>query len=493
MPRPGGFGINVKGTLLPLIFFTVFFIANAVLGYVSIGNLAGNQERANAVRATIGQIDSLHIAILRAETGQRGYLLTRVDSYAAPFYEAASSIEQKLMGLGAAALDAEQFNRFYELQTVTNEKLAELTATMTALEAGRYEEAMQLMLRHRGRDLMVEIAALASAMQQHEHNLLQQRTQEVADSRLTALALILAANIVGLVMVFVSRALIRSNLQKEQEFLQSLQEANDNLELKVDQRTAVLQHYSNELNRSNRELQDFAFVASHDLQEPLRKIRAFGDRLQQNFGPHLGEQGTDYVRRMQNASARMSSLIEDLLAFSRITTKAKPFLPVSLNKVAEEVLEDLEIAIDEADAEISIGELPEIAADQFQMKQLFQNLLGNALKFRRPDSPLNISVTAELSTPDGSVGSTRPPQVKLHFSDNGIGFDEAFLDRIFMPFQRLHGRNEYPGTGIGLAVCRRIVERHGGTLSATSMPGDGSTFTITLPLRNQPHAPGDTP
>lgn len=493
MPPFGGLGSNRKGTLLPLIFFTVFFIANAILGYFSIRHIADDQERVNQVRTTISLIDDLHIGILRAETGQRGYLLTRVDSYAAPFYDAAKSIEPRLMNLGAAPLDAEQINRYYELQTVVTEKLAELTSTMTALEAGRYEEAMQLMLSHRGRDLMTEIATLAANMQQHERNLLQQRTQAVADSRLMALVLILTANIVGLVMVFVSRALIRNNLQKEQQFLNSLQEAKDNLELKVDERTAVLQHYSNELNRSNRELQDFAFVASHDLQEPLRKIRAFGDRLQQNYAAQLGEQGTDYVQRMQSASARMSGLIEDLLAFSRITTKAKPFLPVSLNKVAEEVLEDLEVAIEEAGAAISIAELPEIAADQFQMKQLFQNLLGNALKFRKPDAAPEISVIAELSAPADSAAGTAASQVTLRFSDNGIGFDEAFLDRIFLPFQRLHGRNEYTGTGIGLAVCRRIVERHGGVLTATSKPGEGSTFTIVLPLRNQPRESGDSP
>ena len=224
-------------------------------------------------------------------------------------------------------------------------------------------------------------------------------------------------------------------------------------------------------------------MASHDLQEPLRKIRAFGDRLQQSYANLLGEQGADYIRRMQNASARMSKLIDDLLSFSRITTKAKPFLPVSLNKVVEEVIEDLEVAIQESGAVIKVGNLPELDADLFQMKQLFQNLLANAIKFRKPDVHPMISIT----TADGpDMQSTSGADVvTILIKDNGIGFDEVFLDRIFLPFQRLHGKSEYSGTGIGLAVCRRVAERHGGSLTATSKVGVGSTFIITLARKNQ--------
>ncbi len=224
-------------------------------------------------------------------------------------------------------------------------------------------------------------------------------------------------------------------------------------------------------------------MASHDLQEPLRKIRAFGDRLQQTYAKELGEQGADYINRMQNASARMSRLIDDLLSFSRITTKAKPFLPVSLNKVAEEVLEDLEVAIQESGALIEVGELPEIDADMFQMKQLFQNLLANAIKFRKADESPVISITADSA--ETTYSSSGADLVTIRFTDNGIGFDEVFLDRIFLPFQRLHGKSAYSGTGIGLAVCRRVAERHGGSLTAVSKTGEGSTFIVTLSRKNQ--------
>ena len=239
-----------------------------------------------------------------------------------------------------------------------------------------------------------------------------------------------------------------------------------------------------ELERSNRELQDFAFVASHDLQEPLRKIQAFGDRLRTIQGPQFSDQGRDYLERMHSAAGRMHTLINDLLMFSRVTTKAQPFAPVNLNKIAKEVVSDLEARIEDTGGKVIIGDLPTIEADELQMRQLLQNLIANALKFRRPEAAPVVTVTAESN--GGAVGNNDgapAAELRLQVKDNGIGFDEKYLDRIFTPFQRLHGRNEYEGTGIGLAVCRKIVERHGGELTAQSTPGEGSTFTATLPAK----------
>jgi light-regulated signal transduction histidine kinase (bacteriophytochrome) len=171
----------------------------------------------------------------------------------------------------------------------------------------------------------------------------------------------------------------------------------------------------------------------------------------------------------------MHTLINDLLGYSRVTTKAQPFLPTNLQTIASEVLSDLEARIDETGGDVVTGELPTIDADELQMRQLFQNLIANALKFRKPDTPPKVEITSDVS--DGNV-------VQIFVKDNGIGFDEKYLDRIFTPFQRLHARNEYEGTGIGLAVCRKIVERHGGSLTATSTAGEGATFIATLPLRH---------
>jgi PAS domain S-box-containing protein len=235
-----------------------------------------------------------------------------------------------------------------------------------------------------------------------------------------------------------------------------------------------LQIYTAELERSNRELQNFAYVSSHDLQEPLRKIQMFGDRLTANYGKLLDERGQDYLARMQNAALRMQGLIEDLLAFSRVMTHTDPFLWVNLTQLAQQVVEDLAAQIEQKNGRIHLDPLPTIQADAMQMRQLFQNLIGNALKYHKPNEPPVIHIFSEKFA-DGY-------QIKIQ--DNGIGFDEKYLDRIFTVFQRLHSRTEFEGTGIGLAICRRIVERHGGHISATSQPGAGATFIITLPSKH---------
>lgn len=237
-----------------------------------------------------------------------------------------------------------------------------------------------------------------------------------------------------------------------------------------------------ELARSNADLENFAYIASHDLQEPLRKILAFGDRLKARATSGLDEQARDYLERMQNAAARMKTLINDLLSFSRVTTQGRPFEQVDLAQVVQEVVADLEVRIEQVQGRVEVGALPTLDADPVQMRQLFQNLIGNSLKFHRPDEPAVVRV---LAVPDGDedAGGEANPDSRLRIAveDNGIGFDEKYLDRIFVPFQRLHGKSEFEGTGIGLAVCRKIVERHGGILTAQSVPGRGSTFTIALP------------
>ncbi|MEY4641986.1 MAG: hypothetical protein RLZZ227_1980 [Pseudomonadota bacterium] len=466
---------------LPLILFMLFFFCNAILGYFAIGNVAEEQVQATVSRTNIALIHSVIVEVLRAETGQRGYLLTGMDTYASPYHTALASIDDKLAALDAATLDAMQRQRFVELRRLVEQRMSELRSNVELLRDFSQREAVQELMSHRGQKLMTEIAALAAVMEKHEHRVLESRLQIANDKRNGAFFLILTANTVGLLLVAVSLVLVRTAQKKEKQYLVELKEAKEDLELKVEERTFALQHFSNELKRSNRELQDFAFVASHDLQEPLRKIRAFGDRLQQSCGERLGEQGADYVNRMQLASERMSRLINDLLSFSRITTKSEPFVSVALNDVANEVIEDLEVAIDEAGATIICGELPEVEADLFQMKQLLQNLIGNAIKFRRRDVPPVVTISAELPDPAHAGGQF----VKLLFTDNGIGFDEAFNDRIFLPFQRLHGRSQYSGTGIGLAICRRVAERHGGSLTATSTPGIGSIFIVTLARTRQ--------
>ncbi len=234
------------------------------------------------------------------------------------------------------------------------------------------------------------------------------------------------------------------------------------------------------LEASNQEMQDFTFVASHDLQEPLRKVLSFGALLKDGYAEKLGEEGAGYIDRMQNAAHRMQTLITDLLDLTRVTSKARPFVMTDLNQSIREVLSDMETRIQECGATVDLDPLPVLEADPTQMRQLFQNLLGNALKFRRADVNPLIKIKARIMDP-----STRD-LCRISIEDNGIGFDNQYKDQIFKVFERLHGRDEYQGTGIGLAICRKVVERHGGTITAEGRPGNGCVFSITLPLKQAP-------
>jgi PAS domain S-box-containing protein len=246
---------------------------------------------------------------------------------------------------------------------------------------------------------------------------------------------------------------------------EELRRSRDELELRVRERTA-------ELERRNRELQNFAFIASHDLSEPLRKIQTFGDLLKVKTADRLGEQERDYVTRMSEAANRMQELLNALLRYSRIESQGRDHVPMKLDEVLQSVLADLEVSIQKIGAQVEIGSLPSIHGDPYQWRQLFQNLLANALKYYRSEVKPQVRIYSNESN----------AYCRIYVEDNGIGFDEKYLDKIFQPFQRLHGRNEYPGTGIGLAICSKIVERHGGNITAKSTPGKGSTFIVTLPV-----------
>ncbi|MEI6561573.1 MAG: CHASE3 domain-containing protein [Verrucomicrobiota bacterium] len=247
-----------------------------------------------------------------------------------------------------------------------------------------------------------------------------------------------------------------------------------------------LRIFAAQLERSNAELRDFASVASHDLQEPLRKIQAFADRLRLKCADALGDEGLDYLARMQNAAGRMQTLIQDLLTLSYVTSRAQPFARVNLGQVVQGVLSDLELRIEQGGAKIEVGGLPEIDADPVQMRQLFQNLISNALKFHKPGQPPEVTLSARIfPSPEPQLPGAGPGEeiCQIVVADNGIGFEAQYVEQVFTLFQRLHSREEYEGTGIGLAVCRKIAHRHGGSIVAKSEKGQGATFIVKLPVK----------
>jgi len=232
-----------------------------------------------------------------------------------------------------------------------------------------------------------------------------------------------------------------------------------------------LRRAAEELARSNKDLEQFAYVASHDLQEPLRMVTGYMQLLSQRYKGRLDDQADTFIGYAVDGAQRMSTLIHDLLAYSRVSTQGKPLCPASAEEALDAALRNLRAAVEQERAAITRDPLPVVRADKAQLARLFQNLIGNAVKYRSPDRPAEIHVSA----------CRERGQWVFTVRDNGIGFEQQYEDKVFMVFQRLHGRRKYPGTGIGLAICKRIVERHGGRIWATSEPGRGSVFHFTIP------------
>ncbi|HEY6804911.1 MAG TPA: CHASE3 domain-containing protein [Pyrinomonadaceae bacterium] len=449
-------------------FAIVLLIGMSVGSYRSTTGLLATDRLVTHTQDVIEELNALLASVKEAESAQRGYIITGNESYLDPFHAARPNVEQSLTRLRELTKDnPEQQRRLAALEPLTRQRFDVLQQGILLRQNQGVEAASKWIQSDLGKELMNQVRQSVEAMKDTENRLLREREDlSRAAARRTLIILPLGgvlATIVTLLAYFANRReLARRRLAEDQS-----------------------RAFTAELERSNRELQDFAFVASHDLQEPLRKIQAFGDRLNSKYGEAISAEGRDYLERMMNAARRMHVLINDLLTFSRVTTKGQPFAEVDLNRVAREVLNDLEVRIRDSGGQVEVDELPVIEADPLQMRQLLQNLIGNALKFHQAGKPSEVRVESRTVVGPSQNGRGSGDWFQIEIADNGIGFDEKYLDRIFTPFQRLHGRQEYEGTGMGLAVCRRIVERHGGEITARSQPGHGTTFLVTLPTKQE--------
>jgi len=249
-----------------------------------------------------------------------------------------------------------------------------------------------------------------------------------------------------------------------------LERHREHLEELVEQRTEELRRAADDLARSNRDLEQFAYVASHDLQEPLRMVSSYVQLLARRYEGKLDAEADKFIGYAVDGAARMRRLIDDLLAYSRVGTRGRALAPVDAAAALGDAMKDLAGAVDETGASVTCDELPRVLGDRTQLARLFQNLIGNAIKFREPARPCRVHVSAGR---DGGLWLFR-------VRDNGIGIEPQYLEKVFQIFQRLHDRTTYPGTGVGLPICRRIVERHGGRIWVESQPGEGSVFCFTL-------------
>lgn len=482
-----------------LAFFAL--IANTTLLYLNFRSVSSSFEEVQGQYETILDLQQLLELMLNTETGQRGYIITENESYLEPYNSAFSKIDLSLARLkDRFGGNTEKLARLDELKSLIDKRLAEMSINLELRKSQGLPAAQARLRENRGKAYMDEFRNAITRISTDERIELEQRSASVSEKRLRSFITFVAGTIVLFGMCVAAFLVVRRQLHFRQSMTQQLTQLNEELEQRVAHRTDILRatndslldeinertrleeqavKFARELERSNRELEQFASVASHDLQEPLRKIQAFGDRLHSRYSTQLDATGKEYLERIQSSAGRMRRLIEDLLAFSRVATRSKPFVAVDLNKVIQEVHSDLEERLLATQGKIDVEPLPVIHGDELHMRQLFQNLIGNGLKFHRPDVPPIIQIRSRIIPP---IDPQLPEYFELTFSDNGIGFENQYADRIFHLFQRLHGRSEYEGTGMGLAICRKIAEHHGGSISATGQPGVGATFIVRLPV-----------
>jgi signal transduction histidine kinase len=442
-----------------------------VLSYRSMLQSDEDREWVTHSHQVLERLDAVLANMLDIETGERGYIITGEGSYLEPYKEALDRVHQNLKDVRELTVDNSVQRRTLDrLEPIISEKLGTAQDQIEIRTQVGLVSGIESVRAGLGKKFMDQIREQLTEMKQEENRLLKLRMEETAKSSRIARTVMVTGEVLAVAFLCLAGIVVGQEMGQRRRAEEEVHMLNADLEQRVADRTAELNERAKELARSNSELQQFAYVASHDLQEPLRMVASFTQLLAKRYKDKLDDDARDFINYAVDGATRMQALISDLLNYSRVGTQGKPLERTDSEALFKRVLESLQFNIEESGAVIVSDTLPVVMADPQQLGQLFQNLLTNAIKFRGAGPP-HVRISTERNGNEW----------KISVRDNGIGISQEHAERIFVIFQRLHTKTEYPGTGIGLAICKKIVERHGGSIWIEPSPGGGTTFCFTIP------------
>lgn len=446
----------------------VLIASGFAISLYSYNRYSQDMERVRHTYETTGTLERVLSLVKDVETGSRGYIITKDKLYLEPYNTALNLLPGEFKKLRGLTNDnAEQIKRRNLLEYLVKEKLA-VSKDQLGVTA---VDKKNLAIREEGKVRMNALRQHVALMIDIENSLMTMRNRQAERSFRNTLIVIFALSLLTFLVLGLSYRLLEQELARRQENLDQLRAFDDQLKGQIRQ-----------LETSNQELEQFAFVASHDLQEPLRKIQSFSNLITNRYGNLFDADSLMFMGKISGSAERMSKLIKDLLNFSRISNHQEKFEYVALQTIIQRILDDQELRIKGMNVRVELSDLPAIEAVSGQIDHLFTNLISNALKFTRPNVQPLLRIEVKPVPGHAYAGLvTDRDYVEISVTDNGIGFDEKYLDHIFKVFQRLHGKSAYEGTGIGLAICKRVVMYHHGYITARSQPGVGTTFVVVLP------------
>ena len=459
-------------------FFIAFatIVAASVFSYLVAKNLLDNAARLNHAIEVSKRLEVITRQLKEAESAIRGYNLTKDSSFLNPSMQVRSDrIEKEYLLLRKITAESPVQQRHLD----TLRRLLEVKYRQLKTGGNKATQQKQETYVKEGERSMDRIDNKVRDMLRIEEGLVEEKSQLYRFFAVMWVPMILISSLVAILIG------IYSYITLTREFKLQL-----HIESRMKSYQRDLQQNISLLNKTNQELEQFAYVASHDLQEPLRKISTFSDRLQMKYSEALPADANQLIERMVSAVSRMRVLINDLLIFSRAgRLTPESIKPVNMNEMLQEVISDLEVTLEEKNVLVKYDQLPVIEGSDTSFHQLFQNLLANSIKFASPARRLEINIHHQIMTGIelgiGKENRSNDVFCRISLEDNGIGFDQAHADRIFLIFQRLHGISEYSGTGIGLAICKKIVDSHNGFIQAHGVPDKGATFVVILPLKQK--------